>query len=58
MTFRRLAIAAAVLLLAVYLKLAMPVFGEKIVPALKDMLCEEQIAVAVPAGVSAWLGWD
>ena len=58
MTFRRLAIAAAAMLLAVYLKLSMPVFSERIVPALKDMLCEEQVVIAVPEEVLVWLGLD
>ena len=58
MTMRRLATAAAMLLLAVYLKLAMPVFQERIVPALKEMLSEEQVVIVVPEEVSAWLSLD
>jgi len=56
MTMRRLVVAAAAMLLAVYLKLSMPVFSERIVPALKDMLCEEQVVIVVPIEAAAWTG--
>ena len=58
MTLRRLEAAAAAMLLAVYLKLSMPVFSDAVVPALKEMLIEEQIVITVPEEVTVWLGLD
>ena len=48
MSLRRWAAAALVLLLAFYLKLTMPVFAERCVPALQDMLRCEQLECVIP----------
>ena len=55
MTFRRLALAAALLLMAVFWKLTFPPFSQELLPALREALGEEQVHVALPAELPAWL---
>ena len=56
MTFRRLVIAAAVLLAAVIWKLTLPAFGEVLLPALGEVLGQEQVVFVVPDGMALWPG--
>ena len=54
MPYRRLAIAAAILLAAVYLKLTLPVFREEVLPAVKNAVTAEQLRIDLPAGAAFW----
>ena len=55
MTFRRLVIAAVLLLAAVWWKLTFPPFRSELLPALQDALGEEQVVLFVPEGLPSWL---
>ena len=54
MTLRRWAAAALVLLSVAYLRFTMPVFAERVMPALRDVLCCEQIRFVMPDEAAAW----
>ena len=58
MTYRRLAIAAGLFLLATYLKLFLPAYETSIEPRLWDMMDRETLTLPAPAEAAAWLAWD
>ena len=57
MAYRRLMIAAALMMAAVYLKLTLPAFGTELLPALRSVLAEEQVVIGLP-GSAAWQDTD
>ena len=57
MTCRRLVVAAAVFLLALFWKITLPEFRD-IIPAMQDMLAAEQFRFAAPDEAASWLSWD
>ncbi len=57
MAYRRLMVAAAVLLAAVYLRLTLPGFGTELLPALRSVLGEEQLVIVSPDR-AAWQDTD
>jgi hypothetical protein len=58
MSIRSLALAAAVLLGAVYLKCTLSVFAQEGIPVLRQMLAHEQVEIYVPETWMAWLDWS
>jgi hypothetical protein len=50
-------LASLVLLGAVYLKCALPVFAQEGVPVLHSMLAQEQVEIQVPEAWITWLTW-
>ncbi len=56
MSYRRLAVAAALFLAAAYLKLCLPSFEAAVLPALQAALAEEQ-RIVLPEREAAWLIW-
>jgi hypothetical protein len=58
MSAKTLALAAALLLGAVYLKCTMPIFAQEGIPALQHMLTQEQVEIYVPETWMAWLDWS
>ena len=54
MSLRRWSVAAAVMLTVLYLRFTMPVFGECVIPALQEMLREEQIGQVMPDAAETW----
>ncbi len=58
MSLRQLFIAAALLLSAVYLKMFLPVYSEQFMPAVRQVLAEEQAALRVPETWMSWLSWS
>ncbi len=58
MSEQRIAAAVIVLLSLVYLRFSMPRLYEESLPALKDALGAEQVALPVSERVAAWLSWD
>lgn len=57
MTYRRLAAASALFLLATYLKLFLPAYEQKLEPRLWEALDRETLVLTVPAE-AAWLALD
>lgn len=58
MSFRRLTIAAAALLVATYLKFFLPSFSTEVTPALHELLDKNQIVLRVPEDWLPWLDWS
>ena len=52
MAFRRLVIAAAILLAAAVWKLTLPSFAQELLPAVRTVLSEEQLVIVVPDGMA------
>ncbi len=58
MPCKRVFIAAAVLLAAVYLKYTLPEFSESFMPGFREVLGQEQVALYVPEEWLPWLRWN
>ena len=58
MSVRRVLAAAAALLSIVYLKVSMPVFAARVLPALREMTGEGQVVLRLPEAVLSWLRWS
>ena len=58
MSFRRLAIAAAVFLIATYLKLFLPAYSMHIEPRLWVWMDRESFALRLPEEAVLWLDLD
>lgn len=57
MTLRQIFIAAALLLAAVYLKMFLPAHAEDFVPAVQQVLAEEQAVIYMPEDWMTWIHW-
>ena len=58
MTFRRLAVAAAIFLIVTYLKLFLPVYEQRVEPRLWAVMDRESFALRLPEETVSWLGLD
>ncbi len=58
MSLRRVLIAAAALLAAVYLRLLMPSYAARLFETLRDMTAEEQLVLRLPERAASWLIWN
>ena len=58
MSVRRWGVALLVILSIIYLKYSIPTFDKCVIPALRSILCSEQILCVVPNGAVSWLRWD
>ena len=58
MSFRRAAIAAAVFLIATYLKLFLPAYSLHIEPRLWAWMDRESFVLRLPEEAVSWLDWD
>ena len=58
MTLRQIFIAAAILLAAVYLKSFLPAHADELVPAIRQVLAEEQAVIYMPEDWMIWQDWN
>ena len=58
MPYKRIAAAAALLLVATYLKLCIPAFAELAIPAMQAVMDTEQISLPLPISWADKLVWD
>ena len=54
MSVRRVIAAAAILLLAVYLRLCMPSFFDALAPAVREAVAAQQVELRLPEAVLSW----
>lgn len=57
MTYHRLLIAASLLLAAIGLRLYLPETAEQTLPAVQELIDEEDFVLRLPAEAAAWLDW-
>ena len=58
MSCHRLAVAAALFLIATYLKLFLPAYGERVEPRLWELMERDTIVLPLPEEAASWLDWD
>ena len=57
-SYRRVIVAAAIFLAAVYMKCCLPTLAEAAGPAMREIMDGEGLALPLPAEVAAWLDWN
>lgn len=58
MTYRRLIIAVIIFLAATYMKCFLPTLTQTAVPALREALDGEEVALPLTAEAVSWLDWN
>ena len=57
MTYHRLMIAAALLLAAIGLRLYLPETAEQTLPAVQELIDEQELVLTLPEEAARWLDW-
>ena len=58
MAEKRIGAAIAAALCALYIRASMPALYRTVMPALREALALEQLALPIPADTLAWLRWE